>query len=337
MWNQVKHFATVAILTWLIWWSADRRVTDREEVSLRIAVKSSDQSITASIENPRPAEVLATLTGPRGRLDAFRMMRERNPGFTVEYAWPADDSGVGARTIQTRRLLLDSRGFRQTGLDVAEVRPPDVTVMVDRLETVKMEVRPDFGSVRVESVACSPPTVEVRRMPGALAKGRYSDHILRPQAEQAVRQWLASHPDDEEFSFDLSLGIPEASTLVDFSPSPTVKVSGRFVNLFSTAIKGPVQIVFAVPPDVQRQFILKPTEGSNFRPDVYVRGPTAEVEKLTPQQIFLYVDVLASDAAGSSKTIRRAPKAVLPGGFELERELQEVEFELIERPSPERP
>lgn len=337
MWNQVKHFATVAILTWLIWWSADRRVTDREEVSLRIAVKSSEQSFTANIENPRPAEVLATLTGPRGRLDAFRAMRERNPGFTVEYAWPSDDNIVGVRTIQARRLLLDSRLFRQAGLDVEEIRPPEVSVMIDRLETVKMEVRPDFGSVRVESVTCSPPTVEVRRLPGSLASGRYADHILRPPAEQAVRQWLTSHPDDEEFSFDLSLGIPEASTIVDFSPSATVKVSGRFVNLFSTAIKGPVQIVFAVPPDVERQFILKPLEGSNFRPDVYVRGPTAEVEKLTPQQIFLYVDVLASDAAGTSKSVRRAPKAVLPGGFELERELQEVEFELIERPAPERP
>jgi len=337
MWNQVKHYATVAILTWLIWWSADRRVTDREEVSLRIAVKSSDQSYTASIESPKPAEVLATLTGPRGRLDAFRLLRDRNPGFMIEYAWPPEDNAVGVKTIQTRRLLLDSRAFRQTGLDIADVRPPDVTIMVDRLETLKMEVRPDFGSVRVENVACTPPTVEVRRLPGGLARDHYSDRILRPPAEQAIRQWLASHPDDEEFSFDLSLAIPEASTPVEFSPTATVKVTGRFVNLFTTATKGPVQIVFAVPPDVQRQYILKPAEGSNFRPDVYVRGPTEDVEKLTPQQIFLYVEVLASDASGTSKTVRRAPKAVLPAGFELERDLQEVEFELIDRPAGDRP
>src|SRR5262249_44391911 len=140
---------------------------------------------------------------------------------------------------------------------------------------------------------------------------------------------------DRDVSVHLSLSTHEAAQTVEFSFSSTVKVSGRFVNLFTNAVKGPVQIVFAVPPDVERQFILKPSENSNFRPDVHIRGPSAEIEKLTPQQIFLCVEVLASDASGTSKTFRRAPRAVLPPGFELDprHELQEVEFTLVERPA----
>ena len=70
MWDRIKHSATVAALTWLIWWSADRRVTDRAEIPVRLEVKSADQSFIATIENPQPPEVSVTLTGTRGRLDA---------------------------------------------------------------------------------------------------------------------------------------------------------------------------------------------------------------------------------------------------------------------------
>jgi len=331
MWDRIKHFGTVAALTWLIWWSADRRVTDRAEIPVRLEVKSADQSFIATIENPQPPEVSVTLTGTRGRLDAFRTLLDRKPGQHFEYVWPADDAAPGQRIVSTRRLLSESRAFRELGLDIYEIRPPDATVLVDRLSSVKMEIRPDFGSVRVENVACQPPTVEVRRLPTMLATGRYADSVLRPSAEQAVRGWLASHPDDAEFSLDLSLSIPDAAQTVEFSPSGTVKVSGRFVNLFATAVKGPVQIVFAVPPDVERQYVMKPAENSNFRPDVHVRGPAAEIDQLTPQQRVLYGEGVSMEVAAATMTVRRAPKVVLPEGFELDRELQEVEFELVER------
>jgi hypothetical protein len=333
MWDSIKHFATVAALTWLIWWSADRRVTDRVEMPLRLAVKSADQSIIATIESPLPAEVIAVLTGTRGRLDAFRTMLDRRPGMPFECVWPADDVVVGTRSVSSRRLLSESRSFRDSGLDIAEIRPAEVVVLIDKLTTRRMEIQPDFGSVRVENVVCQPPAVEVGRLPSMLSRSRYADGILRPAAEQAVRQWLATHPDDAEFAIDLSLSIPEAAQTVEFSPTATVRVSGRFVSLFASAVKGPVQIVFAVPPDVEKQYILKPADTSNFRPDVHVRGPAAEIEKLTPQQIFLFVEVRASDVSATSKTVRRAPRAILPPGFELDRELQEVEFDLVERPA----
>src|SRR5262249_42417041 len=198
----------------------------------------------------------------------------------------------------------------------------------------KMDVKPDFGNVQVENVTCQPSSVEVRRLPSLLAKGKYAERVLHPAAEQAVRQWRSAHQNDEAFTLDLPLAIPEASATVEISPAGPVKVSGRFVNLFATVTKGPVQILFAIPPELERQYVLKPSETSNFRPDVVVRGPTADVETLTPQQIFVYVEVLASDAAGPSETVRRAPHVVLPPGLQFERELQEVEFELIERPAP---
>lgn len=335
MWDRIRELITVLVITWLIWWSADRRVTDREAFSLRVAVRSADQRIYATIESPRPTDLLVTVEGTRGRLEAFRQLLQRSPGLLFEHLLPADQSAIGRRNLPGATVVAESRGFRETGLTIIDVRPPEITVLLDRIEDVSMRVEPDFGSVGVENVVCQPATVEVRRLPGQLAQTRFADRTLRPAAEQAVKQWLAANPDRADFEIELALLIADAPRDVEFAPSDRVRVVGRFVNLFTTARKGPVQVVFAIPPDVQRQYIVKPTDASNLRPDLDVRGPTAAVNQLQPQQILVFVDVLASDAGGSVRTIRRTPRVVLPPGLELAREPREIEFELTERPAPE--
>ncbi len=331
MLERLKHFATVAILTWLIWWSADRRVTDRDQVVVRLAVKSTDAGRVVSIEDPRPAEVLATVTGPRGRLANFRAQLQRNPGQVFEFAWPVD-APIGPQQVPSRRVLAESREFREAGLDVEDARPSELRVMVDQLETAVLDVKPDFGSLQVANVVCTPAQVEVRRVPAALVRSRFVDRVLRPPAEQALRAWQESQTaGGSEFSIELPLAIAEAAT-AEFGPSNTVRVTGQFVDTTDVVTRGPVQIVLAVPPEVQRQYVVRPADTSNFRPDVSVRGPVARLGQLTPQEILAYVEVLASDAAGTTRTIRREPKVILPPGFELARPLDEVEFEMIERP-----
>lgn len=331
MWERVRTLVAVVVVTWLIWWTADRRVTDRDEVTVRLAVKTAEPNLYATIDSPQPPDVLAVLAGTRGRLESFRAQLQRGTGRVFEYTLPTADAVRGTLVIPAAKVLLDSKGFRESGLDVLAVRPGEIRVVVDRYEDVRLRVEPDFGTIGVENVVCQPPQVDVRRLTAMLARTRFADGVLRPSAEVAVRQWIAAHPGEAEFQIDLTLTIPDAPQLVEISPSSQVRVSGRFVSLLNTVRKGPVQVVFAVPPDVQRRFIIKPTEASNLRPDVYIRGPKADAEQLSPQQIFVYVEVLAADAAGTLRTIRRAPKVILPPGIELDREMQEIEFELVER------
>ncbi len=334
IWERVRHFLVVVVITWLVWYAADRRVTDREDFTLRIAVRTTDPLTTASIESPKPSEVKATLEGTRGRLDAFNAWLSKNQSAVIEYVLGSASSDPGQKQVASDELLAASRVIRDSGLDVIFVRPPLITLRVDRLETVKVRVQPDFGGVSVEGSVVQPAVVEVRGIPRRLLDTRLADRTLRPSAEQAIRQWLTANPDKTEFTIELPLSIPEASQDVEFSPAPTVKVTGRSVSLLSTAKKGPVQIVFAIPVDVERQYIVRPAESANLRPDIQVRGPTSSIEQLTPQQIVVFVEVLASDVSGTVRTVRRAPRVILPPGFELAREMQEVEFELVERSTP---
>ncbi|MCK6456516.1 MAG: hypothetical protein L6Q92_08310 [Phycisphaerae bacterium] len=335
MWERIKSATTVCIITGLIWWSADRRVTDEKEFTVRLTVSSADASLLATIESPRSGEAVVRASGTRARLDAFENELNRNPALAFEYVLSENDTALGPKTLSTARMLAESRRFRDAGLDVADVRPSEVQIVVDRYEDVDLRIEPDFGSIGVEDVVCQPQTVLVRKMPGTLARTRYAERVLRPSAERAVQQWLAAHPDNPRFEVDVTLSIPDAPVVLEISPSPHVKIAGRFVNPVASARVGPCQIVFAVPPDVQRDYVVQPAASSNLRPDVFVRGPKNQVEQLTPQQIVLYVPVLAADTAttASVRTIRRAPEIVLPGGLELDRDLQEVEFELVPRTS----
>ncbi|MFO0973304.1 MAG: hypothetical protein U1A27_07690 [Phycisphaerae bacterium] len=333
MWERVREVGTVIVITWLIWWSADRRVTDRAEFPLRIAVRSARPGVQATVESPRPAEVRVTVEGTRGRLEAFRALLQRNRDLQLEHVVAADESSPGTRTLSAAVVLGQTAIIHDAGVTIVDVRPAEISVVFERLVDVSVRIEPSFGTVGVENVVCQPATVEVRRLPERVAHERLADGVLRPWAEQALKQWLASNPDRASFSIDLALSIPDAPQSAEFSPSSTVRVAGRFVNLFTTAKKGPVQIVFAIPPELERQYLVRPAEGSNFRPDVEVRGPTAAVEQLTPQQVLVFVDVLTSDAAGTVRTIRRMPRAVLPPGLELAREMQEVAFELVEHGS----
>ncbi len=337
MWQNSKNAAAVAVITLLIWWSADRGVTDADHFAVRLAVRAADPGVLAALESPNPAEVTATLSGTRGRLEALRSRLRREPALAFEYVLSVDASAPGRRPLSTRTMLAGSAAFGELGLDVVDVQPPEAVVTLDRFVSERLRIEPDFGAIGVENVACQPATVELRRVPARLLASRYGDRVLRPSAEPALRQWLTAHPEETTFEIDVTLSVPDAPHVIEFVPSPHVKVVGRFVSPLATVRRGPVQVVFAIPPDVQRQYEVRPAEKSNLRPDVWIRGPKAQVEQIAPQEISLYVEVRASDVAGTTKVVQRAPRVILPPGVELAREPEEIEFELVERAPAEPP
>jgi hypothetical protein len=330
--EHAKNLTIVVVITGLIWWTANQQVQDSAEFTLRIGIRAADQSLLAVIEHPAPAEVVVRLTGTRGRIDAFRNLLQREPSRVFEHVLPPDHRTRGPQRMAARQVLAGSGMFRQTGLDIEDIRPAEVQLVVEALRTVSLRLEPDFGTIGVENVVCQPQIVEVHGVPESIVDTHYADGVLRAPAEHAVRQWLATHPDAPDFEINLILTIPEAPPTVEFAPSSRVRAVGRFVSVVDTAKKGPVQIVFAVPPDVQRGYYVRPSEASNLRPDVFVRGHKSLLEQLAPQQIFMYVEVMVADVAGSARLIQRVPRVVLPDGVELAREPEPVEFELIERP-----
>ena len=100
-------------------------------------------------------------------------------------------------------------------------------------------------------------------------------------------------------------------------PAPEVTLAGQIESLTATRRKGPIQITWSIPDQVQREFRIVVAPDSNFRPDIDVTGPRDLLDQLDPREIRAIVDVYAADAEKPGVPIRRVVQFVLPPGFSL--------------------
>jgi hypothetical protein len=186
--------------------------------------------------------------------------------------------------------------------------------MIDDYENVPdVAVQPDCGDLQVLNPACQPSKVAVR-IPGFARQTLLGEPVIRPHAEGAIREATRTRP---EFQVPLVLSLAANPALgVEISPSKVV-FSGYVEALNATKEKGPVQITFSIPDEVQERFVVVASPDTIFRRTIEVTGRKDLLEQLEPREILALVDVLAADMDEPGKQISRPVRYVLPCGFTL--------------------
>lgn len=319
MWEKFKSGAVVVFVTLMIWVAADQNV--REDMSFKIQVRltSGDPDLFAMIaELPHQTTLSVTLNARRRRLREFDELVNSRPVFEAVIGRNESTSSQ-PRLMSTRELISKIPEIDQFGTGyISSVEPSDVKVIIDTYETVgDVRVEPIYGDLKV-TASPSPARVAVR-LPGFLAERLRQNPVAVAEAEQRIR--TTSRPDGS-FNVSVPLTIPALknappSAGIKLLPAPEVTIAGQIESLTATKRKGPIQITWSIPDQVQREYRIVVAPDLNFRPDIDVTGPRDLLDQLDPREIRAFVDVYAADAEKPGTPIRRQVQFMLPAGFSL--------------------
>lgn len=319
MWEKFKSAAVVVIITFMIWFAADQNVKEERtyQVTVRMVSETPDR-YAAIAELPHQVTFNVTLDARRRRLQEFSELINSKPVFEA-VATRDEEAGSKPRVMSARDILNLVKEIDDFGVGyISRVEPTGVMVLIDEYRTVNdVRVEPVYGELKVTATP-EPNKVSVR-LPGFLAEKLREQPVAIADAEQRIR--AASRPDGT-FNVSVPLTLPVLKNLppdagIKILPVSDVTIAGRIEALTATKRKGPIQITWSIPDQVQRDYRIVANPESNFRPDIDVTGPKDQIDQLDPRQIRAFVDVFAADAEKPGQTIRRQVQFVLPAGYSL--------------------
>lgn len=314
MWERVKHLATVATFTLLIWFAADQNVEDDRTVDVTIRAVSADPARYVNLDAPGGLVTLRlTVEGLRRHLEAFDDVLARHPVLDAQID---DSKPVGQpQVLSARELLRAVREVEESSLRIADVTPSDVRVWIDDYVVIQdVAVLPEFGDLQVSNPVCSPSRVTVK-LPRFAAGTLLASRTLKPSAGGLLRNQVDPSGADRSFSGPLPLSYePEFQVPVEINP-PAVQLSCVVESPTDRRRIGPVVVLFLVPNEVQRSVIIQSSPGSKFNLDIEVTGPRSQVQQLDLRQVRAYVEIRAQDLETIDQEITRTVEFVLPPGI----------------------
>lgn len=334
MWDNIKSFTAVALITVLIWFAADRNVSEEQAFQIAVRVISEDPERYASLAAP-PYQTTLTVSvvGRRRLMQETTELLKNTPVFDAVLD-RTEQTGPQPRAIASRDLLARIKPIDDLAWSIKNVEPATVDIVVDEYETIpNVKVEPLYGDMKVTADP-SPAEVSVR-LPKFRAARLRQRPVVTADAESRIR---AAVKPDGGFQIKAPLACEALKDLptdarIKILPAEEVLIIGRIESLTATRRKGPIQITWSIPQQVQKDFIVVVDPETNFRPDVDVSGPKDAIEQLDPREIRAFVEVLTADTEKPRTQIRRAAQFVFPKGFELAAGAQphEIAFELEPR------
>lgn len=316
-WKPFRSAVLVVVFTLFIWLVADQYVRDQRSFSLTVRLESSDPNRYAAIaEAPFEATLHFTLEGRRRQLAQFADVVAAQSYFEAIIDSDDELSSTEPQLLAIKSdVLYRIQEIRDSGMAVLSVSRDSLLARIDDYEVVpNVIVAPNYGDSKVVATM-SPQRLSVR-LPRFAARQLMQDPYFRPSAEQAIRD--SQKPDS---SFEITIPVAfdidglDPHVPLQITPSSEVSITGRIETLVETRRKGPIQITWSMPDEVQRKYMVVPKPGQSMRRDIDVTGPKGQVEQLQLSKIRGFVDVMASDLPG--REITRVVQFVLPEGFSL--------------------
>jgi len=312
-WESAKSAAVLVVITFLIWFTADRNVRDVISVRIPVRLLSDDPARYAGFAKPPNRVVFDVLVaGRRRELKEFADLIQSREVLDAHVP-RSRAASPRPQVINSREILGYVRLIAQSNVSIVEVRPPNEAVIIDDFETVRnVRVKTNFGELQILGEPV-PPVVSVK-LPGFAAEKLRAVPEALADAEQRI---LAARRPDGAFSVKVPLSFDALKDFdpdlpVEILPGPEVSITGQIKLTTITARKGPVQITWSVPHQVQHDFRIVVDPATNFRPDIEVTGPKEVVEQLDPRDILAFVEVLAADTEKPNTEIRRRVRFILP-------------------------
>jgi hypothetical protein len=318
MWEKIRSGVAVVVITALIWLAADQNVMEDQTFQVPVRLASEDvHRYVAFSDPPYQYTFNVTLHGRRRHLKDFADALGSKILFEAVLD-PARETSLSPQVLESKEILSRIKPLADSGLKIASVEPAHVSAYIDEFETVpSVRVNPNYGDLKVGAEP-SPAKVSVH-LPRFAAKQLRNDPVARADAQQRI---LAARQPDGSFKVKIPLVLDALKDMdpglpVKILPSGEVLISGQVQSLTETQRKGPVQITWSIPQQIQDEFRIIPDPAANFRPDVDVVGPKGMVDQLDARDIRGFVDVFTADVEKPGVKIRRQAQFVLPPGFTI--------------------
>lgn len=336
LWEKTKSLTAASIITVLIWLVADQNVQQEQQFRIPVRLVSRNPARFAEIVEPaQQPSLVVVMSGRRRHLKEFSdLVGDKRVLEAIMNDRQASDPRPQAVSAETE-ILQRIPEVSQSRLVIKSVNPEKVSILVDDFITLSdIAVEPSFGDLQVNA-GVSPSKVSLR-LPRFARDQLPADQVIRLNAAALAQQALQENPEAQEFKVTVPLTLgTRTSVPIEFIPDK-VTLTGVVESRHATVVKGPVQVMFSIPAEVQAKFCVMPDRGSILRQSIELTGPSKLLEALDPRDIRAFVDVMAADVEEPGKQITRPVQYVLPPGVSLSADSppQNVVFRLISRAAP---
>jgi hypothetical protein len=307
-----KSLAWVGPLTLLIWIYAEReQLHTVPSVTVPIRVVHNDPGRVVEILDPPDKNLLVTLKGPRGQVDAVQE-ELRLTGQPVEVELERDVQ-PGELTIRADRVGTDRR-FTDRGVTVSNSQPGTLRVRVDAVAEEDVRVISKGTTTGGYDVTFDPPTVKVRG-PAAVLRTARAEHRLQAEADLTDRPEIAAASAGGQPSLtikDVPLTLDINNTFTRFSGAKTVIATVTF-KAQKELLLPYVSLRASVTKDING-FVLDHQPTVN---NVTVVGPEDKIAELStqpPKATFEVVNAVAGQHTATVEfhlppgvTVKQAP------------------------------
>ena len=320
-WTQAKLILITCLLTGLIWVFADQ--ADRREATRSVQLRllpAPGSDLVAQFLDPQTGRLSVRVRGTNRALQNLGASGSESP---VLVDWRlSSDYPLGRSTQEMRSLLGDSPEF--AGVALADVYPPQVTIMVDRFVLQELPIRvPEGAYAFAGEPRIDPPSATVR-----IRESVWKElPVEARQLQLALDNYLRRQPEGQLLSFQAALPTQLAGRAVMVDP-PTVQVNLTLQERSSERKLAPVVVKFAVASELWGAYRPELRDPSMERLEITVVGSQDALAQLTAQDVLGIIDVTSDDVAPQGEFGFKRPVFILPPGVRLKGEAPQVEFML---------
>ena len=321
---QVKLLAMSALVTVLVWMSADQLLTESATVQVIVdPVATAGESYTVSLRDPTAGGFQVVLSGPREVIARFR---ESGP-WTIRLPIEARTTGpIGVPVLDALR----KNRTRFSGLTVDSVVPEYLEAVVDRDIVVSLPVWVDKGALDYDV----DPTVEPDHVQVTISEQRFN--AVPPEKRRLVlraESMLRNRKKGELLSFPVPLEAKVDGVDVKVVPARVnLRATVRELRITDTIAAVPVR--FSSSVDLANEFRIELRNRSTLLTQpITVRGPAELVDRLVAGDIRVtgLIALNRDDTLDPGRYRAKRPVFVgLPPGVELANPeaVESVEFRL---------
>ncbi len=323
--EQIKLISVTAVLTVLIWATANQLVSETAEIDVTIHPEPAEGSgMIVATEPPGLERFRLTVTGPKRVVEQVR--DEARSDLLGVLRIPVAARPNGQHTVDVRDALLDYRD-QLRGLRIDRVSPAQVTIVIDHLQTVTMPVVLDGGSLLefVVPPTADPPEVQVTIPESALAR------LSSQRVPLNVAELLANaDPGEPQEHSGVRLPLKLAGAEVQIEPPVvTVRATVRQKSKTGTIPSVPINVQVSIGT-FNRIRIATRDDRDLVTRSIEVRGPPKVVDDLVAGRIPVTGRIkVTGDLVGEpGEYVELEPVFDLPPGVTLARPVPPVEVRL---------
>ncbi len=332
--NGAKTLLWVAPLTLLIWVYAEReQLTPQDNITIPIEVTSNDPLRVVTLLRPQPSLLIATLTGPKAKVEAVKNML--HPGGSAIRIEVDRNMGTGPQRIDAARIGNDSL-LKDQGVSVSNCQPPFLDIYVDPIIEMAIPVQAPPGMATIGTVTFTPDSVQVSGPEKVLSDANSGDKRLAAIAVSLPSrpEVLSASPTERQVSVsDVKLTVPIENRFVKLvgATSVSAKVDLKASKEYKPAF---IPVAVVADSDVLDKLNRYKVEFDSTLKDIVLAGPEEKIDMIsrpdyTPQLKALFEITLADFNSDLPRTVPLDFK--LPPGVAVKAGTTSITFRLTNR------